>query len=274
MSLPGAGHVPTGRRRAPTADRRRRRVGGWILFGAGQLDGRGRRSTALGASTAVIMYCAAGAGEVPTRVSPEAKATARLLASLFPSGRLEPAGQLSLGDASLSLSDTVAYGGCFPGVDIVCAGALADFDRTAEIPRRFLAPGDGRRTQLLRMLSSVDYLSFGVWSDGRPVRALTLDPDNGIVENLGTPLPCEAPFWAGERPVDDDPDEFDGDSEDGDSEGDDSEGDSTEGYPFPFHPLELGEVVLRALFGFVLEGMPHDDDIDPYEVPLVGFRVR
>lgn len=30
---------------------------------------------------------------------------------------------------------------------------------------------------------------------------------------------------------------------------------------------------MRALFGFILEGLPDPDDVDPYEVPLQGFRV-
>jgi hypothetical protein len=45
-----------------------------------------------------------------------------------------------------------------------------------------------------------------------------------------------------------------------------------EGYPFPFHPLELGEEALRALFGFVLEGAPGDDDFDPFELPLLAYQ--
>lgn len=41
----------------------------------------------------------------------------------------------------------------------------------------------------------------------------------------------------------------------------------------PFHPLDLGEEALRALFGFVIEGRPHPDDIDADMVSLYGFRV-
>ncbi|GAA2558618.1 hypothetical protein GCM10010435_32100 [Winogradskya consettensis] len=45
-------------------------------------------------------------------------------------------------------------------------------------------------------------------------------------------------------------------------------------YPLPFHPLELGEDALRALFGFILEGHPEPDDVDPFDVPVHGFRVE
>ena len=43
-------------------------------------------------------------------------------------------------------------------------------------------------------------------------------------------------------------------------------------YPLPFHSLELGEEALRALFGFALEGNLEETDVDPYEIPLQGFR--
>jgi hypothetical protein len=46
-----------------------------------------------------------------------------------------------------------------------------------------------------------------------------------------------------------------------------------EPYPLPFHPLELGEEALRALFGFVIEGYPQPDDIDAEAVHMHGFRV-
>lgn len=65
----------------------------------------------------------------------------------------------------------------------------------------------------------------------------------------------ELPYWAGEHPVEPWPDEDD------------------EPYPLPFHPLELGEDALRALFGFVQEGMPGPDDIDEHSVPMHGFLV-
>lgn len=227
----------------------------------------------MGASVALIMYMADGVRGLPVGLSPDPDATQRLLAPLFPGRRLGPAGELSLGDASLLPPDGRVYAGSFPGAEIVCAGALADFDRAAEIPPRFLTAGRGRRTHLLRMLSSVDFASFAVWADGLPVRALSLDPDNGVLEDVGPRLPFEEPFWAGQHPVDDDPEDLDADLEpDDDLELDDGMGADPEGYPFPFHPLELGEEALRALFGFVLEGAPGDDDFDPFELPLLAYQ--
>lgn len=45
-------------------------------------------------------------------------------------------------------------------------------------------------------------------------------------------------------------------------------------YPLPFHPLDLGEAALRALFGFVVEDRARPDDLDAESVGLHGFRVR
>ena len=72
------------------------------------------------------------------------------------------------------------------------------------------------------------------------------------MENIGTPLPFEAPYWDGERPVgteDDDP------------------------YALAFHPLDLAEDALRTLFGFNYEGMYHDDDPDTTAIVLAGYFV-
>ena len=42
-------------------------------------------------------------------------------------------------------------------------------------------------------------------------------------------------------------------------------------YPLPFHPLELGEELLRAELGFVLEGRPAPDDVEPFDIPMYTF---
>lgn len=98
------------------------------------------------------------------------------------------------------------------------------------------------------MHSVTDTFAYAIWENGSLVRSLALSPDDGIVENIGDPLPFEAPYWTGEHPAGD-------------------------RYPLPFHPLDLGEVALRALFGFILEGRPQPTDIDPESVKLAGFQV-
>ena len=114
--------------------------------------------------------------------------------------------------------------------------------------------------------STVDWFAYAVWSDGALRRSLSLSPDSGVMENIGEPLPFEAPFWAGQAgEVDDEAHDW------GDDEGDDDWDDEDEEYPFPFHPLELAEVALQELLGFTFEGVP--TDIDPESIPVVGFVV-
>ena len=42
----------------------------------------------------------------------------------------------------------------------------------------------------------------------------------------------------------------------------------------PFHPLELAEDALRALFGFNFEGLYLDNDPDLDNIVLAGFTVH
>ncbi|MFC9888597.1 DUF6928 family protein [Streptomyces pilosus] len=64
--------------------------------------------------------------------------------------------------------------------------------------------------------------------------------------------------WAGDRPADviPWPDEDEGT------------------YPLPFHPLDLGEDILRPLCGFAEEGRPEPDDVDTDTIQRHGFRVQ
>jgi hypothetical protein len=106
------------------------------------------------------------------------------------------------------------------------------------------------------MHSVVDWFAYAVWpDDGTLLRALSLAPDSGIIEDTGTPLAFEEPYWAGDRPaiIDDD---------------------DRPPYPFPSHPIELAEGALRALFGFNYEGARLDDDPDLERIVLAGFAVQ
>lgn len=106
------------------------------------------------------------------------------------------------------------------------------------------------------MHSVVDWFAYAIWAgDGTLRCALSLSPDSGIIENTGTPLDFEGPFWAGQRPIE-------------------TTGFDARPYPLPFHLLELGEETLHALFGFNYEGLYHDDDPDLETIVLSGFTVR
>ncbi|MGW0074420.1 DUF6928 family protein [Streptomyces cellulosae] len=74
---------------------------------------------------------------------------------------------------------------------------------------------------------------------------------------IGDPLPFERPYWSGDRPADVVP----------------WPGEEDEPYALPFHPLELGEDALRALCGFIQEGLPDPADVDADAIRLHGFHV-
>jgi len=44
------------------------------------------------------------------------------------------------------------------------------------------------------------------------------------------------------------------------------------GYPFPFHPLDLGEEALKDRFGYQLEGVIDASLLEPESIPLVRYK--
>jgi Family of unknown function (DUF6928) len=151
--------------------------------------------------------------------------------------------------------DDRTYAIAVDGLELLCDRRFM-LDRPSELPEHLLELGAGRRIVLHGMHSVVDWLAFAVWENGTLVRSLSLSPDGGVMENIGEPYAFEQPYWAGEHPVKEVP-------------GWPSKGP----YPLPFHPLDLGEEALRALFGFIVEGHTMPDDIDAEEVALYGFQV-
>jgi hypothetical protein len=178
--------------------------------------------------------------------------TEALVRQVHPGYLVAPAADSTLLDCTYP-PDDITYAAALAGADLFSDRRLV-LDRPSELPEHLLAAGAGRRIIMHGMHSVVDWLCFAVWEDGTLVRSLSLSPDGGIQENIGEPFDFELPYWAGEHPV-----EVDFDDEDP--------------YPLPFHPLELGENALRALFGFVLEDYPDPDDIDADAVHVHGFHV-
>jgi hypothetical protein len=177
-----------------------------------------------------------------------------LVRQVFPDRDVVPAAENTLLEGT-NPADDRTHVTRLAGADLLCDWRLV-LDRPSELPEHLLKIANGRRIIMHGMHSVVDWLCFAVWEDGRLVRSLSLSPDGGIQENIGEPLEFERAFWAGEHPVEPVPGWPD-----------------QRPYPLPFHPLELGEEALRALFGFVLEGYPDPDDIDPDTVHLYGFHV-
>ncbi|PZP59090.1 MAG: hypothetical protein DI597_16640 [Pseudoxanthomonas spadix] len=179
------------------------------------------------------------------------EATQRLASRLFPDETLTLAGE---GDLSFTCPpDDEVLIGCFDGVSVIAAKECA-LDHPSRLPSRFIGPGT---VTLHAMHSVVDWLAFAQWRDGQLRRSLSLSPDSGVLENIGTPFEFELPFWAGQHtPLD--PIEIE----------------AGETYPFPFHPLELGEAALVAFFGYQLEGFMGSaaPSLEPEAIPLLAFR--
>lgn len=176
--------------------------------------------------------------------------TREFVTMIHPGYVVEPIGGSALRYATYP-PDDVVFASSSAGLDIVCDRRLT-FDNPSTLPEHLRRIGSGRRMATFGEHSVVDWLSYAAWSDGVLVRSLTVSPDGGIIENLGEPLPFEAPYWAGEHPVA--------------STGEDP-------YPLPFHPHGLGQAALRHLFGFVNDGPSRPDDVPTGEVHLLGFRV-
>ena len=177
-------------------------------------------------------------------------ATLALAKQLFPFEKLSVLADGSLADTCPPDGELVI--GCFPNLTIVAAKEFG-IDFPSRLPESLRESLKGRITRLHAMHSAVDWLAFAVWEDGQLVRSLSLSPDSGVMEDIGSRLPFEEPFWAGLHPALD-PDEDPSD------------------YPFVFHPLELGEAALLEFFGYQLEGAVDASQLDPERIELMRFK--
>ncbi|MFE0632258.1 DUF6928 family protein [Streptomyces sp. NPDC058864] len=211
----------------------------------------------MGAKTGLLVYAD---GDVPDLLrqvdTADPRRTSAMMARLYPGREFEETEGLNLCEGVYPPDGTV-YAGAWPGVEVVCdREVMVDFP--SRLPEHLVAAGAGRRLVLHAMHSVVGWCAFAVWEDGHLVRSLSLSPEDGIIEDIGEPLPFERPYWAGERPAEIVP----------------WPGEEDEPYPLPFHPLEFGEQALRALCGFVIEGRPRADDVDAMDIGLHGFLAR
>jgi len=203
----------------------------------------------MGAKTWMLVYADVNVGEA-LKGGPQLdrEATLKLARSLFPKEKLEP-----IGDGDLlytSPPDDELHIGCFPGVSILAAKEFG-IDYPSKLPQQFLAAGASATVYLHAMHSVVDWFAYAQWKNSKLVRSLSLSPDDGIIEDIGQRLLFEEPYWSGQHPATDD-DEDD--------------------YPFPFHPLELGEAALKEFFGYQLEGFIDPTLVEPESIPLVKYK--
>ena len=203
----------------------------------------------MGAKTWMLVYANGDVGEA-LRVGPQLDrdATLKLASHLFSRDKLVP-----IGDGDLSYTcppDDELHTGCFPGISILAAKEFG-IDYPSTLPMPFVAAGGSGTLYLHAMHSVVDWLAFAQWIDGRLVRSLSLSPESGILEDIGQRFAFEEPFWSGQHPA------TDGGEED---------------YPFPFHPLELGEAALKEFFGYQLEGPLDRALLEPESIRLLKYK--
>ncbi|MCC6358011.1 MAG: hypothetical protein IT450_04655 [Phycisphaerales bacterium] len=175
----------------------------------------------------------------------------RFAQTLFPGQRLKAVDD---GDLCWTAPDeNELLVGCFPGVSIVAATEFG-IDYPSQLDQRFIKAGGKGLVYLHAMHSVVDWFAFAIWENGKLIRSLSLSPDSGILEDIGTRCEFEEPYWSGEFPAvepgeDDDPVD----------------------YPIPFHPLELAEAALLALLGYQIEGPAGNSRFDPETISLMRF---
>lgn len=205
----------------------------------------------MGAKTWMLVASAGRPGEfLRDRPQMDRSATAALAKRLFSSERLV---ELTDGDLTNTCPpDDVIVAACYPGVSILAAAEFG-IDRPSTLPGRCVDAFPGQSVYLHAMHSAVDWFAFAMWEHGQCRRALSLSPDNGLLEDIGEKLPFERAFWAGEHPA------LDPDEED-------------DAYPFPFHPLELGEAALGAMFDYHLEGYMTEAIPAPEAIGLMRFQ--
>ncbi|WP_299811274.1 hypothetical protein [uncultured Shewanella sp.] len=208
----------------------------------------------MGAKTWMIVYSEGNAPEVlKSNPKLEENRTSEFLARLFPDYELSP-----MDDGSLSFTspeEDEIYAGFFNGVFVVAATEFG-IDYPTKIPEHFITSEFGSTIQLHAMHSAVDWFAFAVWKNNQIKRALSLSPDSGVLEDIGERFEFENPYWEGKHPAID-PEDYDEDEEE---------------YPFPFHPLELGEAALKDMYGYQLEGCIDDPLFEPEEIPLMRFK--
>lgn len=207
----------------------------------------------MGAKTWMLIGSTGDArAQLAARPALDRSASTTLAQRLFPTENLTPLDDGDLAEANPADDEIMV--GCFAGLSIVAAREFA-LDHPSRLPRRFLEVLDLPTVELHAMYSAVDWFAYARWQGGVLIRSLSLAPDSGVIEDQGPHLPFETAYWAGEHPAL-------GPEENGDADS----------YPLPFHPLDLGEAALAACLGYMLEGHPAADHIDPMQVTLLRFK--
>ena len=206
----------------------------------------------MGAKTWMLIYSDSPVREIlSNKPVLDRNESAKLAQRIFPEETLMPIEDANL--AYTSPPDDELFVGCFYGLSIIAAGDFG-VDYPSKLPSNWIKLCNRKYVYLHAMHSVVDWFAYAIWENGTLIRSLSLSPDSGILEDIGEKSTFEIPYWAGEHPA--------------------VEPGEDEEYPLIFHPLELGEVALSSLFGYVLEGYVQPEHIDPSEIPLLAFKRR
>ena len=205
----------------------------------------------MGAKTWMLVYSEGNPVEILKSNTVMDQAATRAFAQrLFPSEKITYAGEGNLSYTRPDDDELIV--GCFAGLKIIAAAEFG-IDFPSKLDSRFVEACPGHDVYLHVMHSVVDFFGYAVWKDGQLQRSLSLSPDSGIMDYIGDKLSFEEPYWNGEYPA------LDPEEEEDD-------------YPFPFHPLEMGNAALVALFGYQLEGFVDPAHLEPEEIPLLRFK--
>jgi hypothetical protein len=205
----------------------------------------------MGAKTCMLTYSNAHPASILQSLPVlDRHASLSLARKLFPGEKLEPQNDSWLYETYPKKDELLIAS--YPGLDIVIA---TDFglDRPSTLARHFIDDATHNTIHLHAMHSVVDWFACAKWENGQLQRALSLAPDQGIIEDQGSRFAFEEPYWAGEHPPlapEEDPGN----------------------YPLQLHPLELGEAALLDFFGFQIEGPLANISVDPEKIPLLKFK--
>lgn len=138
---------------------------------------------------------------------------------------------------------------------LVVASDVIAIDNPSNISQQFINFKGYKYTYLFAMHSVVDWFAFAIWENGNLIRSLSLSPDSGIIEDIGSKLPFEEDYWLGKHSAVDPEDDEDS-------------------YPLPFHPLDFGASALLELMGYQFEGLESLNKVDPESIKMHCFRKK
>lgn len=211
----------------------------------------------MGAKTGLLMYAD---GDIPGLLrhaeAPDPDRTSALVRRSYPDAAIERWQGSTLYNGVYPPPGR-AYAGSWPGLDVLADRRLM-IDSPSQLPEHLVAAGAGRLPRTARHAQR-GRLARLRRVGGRPPAPLPEPvPRQRRDREHRHPAPLRtALLGLADRPADVIP----------------WPGEEQDPYPLPFHPLELGEVALRSLCGFIQEGYPEPDDVDAEAISLLGFRM-